>query len=127
MLGVLFTSISTFFQEVSASIGKDGVARRLQGIYTMGFLNSFWTILIFLFLIFIAGQKFVFSFASLPTVGLRMVLELFQADISVRATVAADRSTYSFIFLSSEADSYGNCPRNNSCLYFYSCLLYLVL
>lgn len=97
MFGVLLTSISTFFQEISASIGKDGVARKMQSVYTMGFLNSFWTILIFVFLIAVAGQKFVFSFASLPTVGLRMFFELLQADFSVRAVVVADRSTYSFI------------------------------
>lgn len=97
MFGILLTSISTFFQEISVSIGKDGVARRLQGIYTMGFLNSFWILLIFIFLIFATGQKFIFSLASLPTFGLRVILELFQADISVRAAVAADRSTYSFI------------------------------
>jgi len=97
MIGVIFTSISTFFQEISVSIGKDGVTRRLQGVYTMGFLNSFWTILIFAFLITVVGQKFIFSLASLPTFSLRMFLEILQADVSVRAAVAADRSTYSFI------------------------------
>lgn len=51
----------------------------------------------FFVIAFAIRQKFVFSFASLPTFGARALLEILQAHVSAYAVVRADRSTFSFI------------------------------
>lgn len=97
MFGILLTLAGSFLQEVSAAIGKKGVEKRLESIYTMGFLNTLWSAVLYLFLIIVVRQQFVFSFASLPTLGPRLLLEILQADLYVRALAIADRSTFSFV------------------------------
>lgn len=97
MFGVILISISTFLQEVANAIGKKGVEKQLESIYTMGFLNTLWGAVLYLFLIIVVRHQFVFSLASLPTFWPRLLLEIVQADLYVRALAAADRSTFSFV------------------------------
>lgn len=97
MFGVILISIGTFLQEISAAIGKKWVEKRLESIYTMGFLNTFWSVFLYLFLIVVVRQEFVFSLASFPTFGLRLLLEIVQADLYVRALAQAERSAFGFV------------------------------
>lgn len=97
MFGVTLASIGTFLQEISTIIGKKGVEKRLESVYTMGFLNTFWSAFLYLFLIVAVRQEFVFSFASLTTFGVRLFLEIVQADLYVRALAKAERSTFGFV------------------------------
>ncbi len=96
MIGLLLTAVSTFFSETQESLGKKGVTEGTQSIYTMGFLSMFWGCVLYAVLSII-NHSFRFSFASLPTFGVRIILELILAHISVHAITRADRSTYSFI------------------------------
>lgn len=48
-------------------------------------------------LIIIYRQKFIFSAASLPTFAIRAVLEIIQANITLKAICKAERSAFSFI------------------------------
>lgn len=97
MFGFLIISIGTLLHEVAASIGKFEVRQKVESIYTMAFLNLFWQFFIYLgFAFFIRGQ-FLFSFESLPTFGVRAMLEILQAHMSTLALVTADRSTFGFI------------------------------
>src|SRR5687768_13381938 len=97
MLGILLTSIAAFFQEVSDVIGRQEVKQKQETIYTMGFLQMFWATIFFVILILVKQDAFQFSLASLPTFGLRVVLEIIQVFITLIAVVAADRSTFGFI------------------------------
>lgn len=94
MFGVTLVSIGTFLQEISTVIGKKAVEKRLESVYTMGFLSTLWSVVLYLFLIVAVRQEFIFSLASLPTFGTRLFLEIIQADLYMRALVKAERSTF---------------------------------
>lgn len=97
MLGVILSSIGTFFSEISDSIGKTRVAAGQQSLYTFGVLQLLGGWLMFLFLTLVKNDLFVFSLASLPTFALRAVLEIAQHYVTFLAIVKADRSTFSFV------------------------------
>lgn len=96
MLGILFTAVAGFFKEISDSLGKREVSDHKQSIYTMGFLSIFWGV-IFFAVIAVARNSFVFSLASLPTFGLRVVLEILQLYAMMKGIVSAERGVYSLI------------------------------
>lgn len=97
MIGVLLSSISSFFGEVAGSIGKFEISNHKESIYTMAFLDLFWGIFIFSAIALFKEGSFVFSLASLPTFGLRAFLEIFQMIFTIIAVVKVERSTFSFI------------------------------
>lgn len=97
MIGILMTLVAGFFSEIGISIGKRGVKDREEGIYTMGFLNTFWVVMILILTAFMVKGSLVFSLASLPTFTLKMVLELVQVYVSLRAITSASRSTFGFL------------------------------
>lgn len=97
MLGILLIAFGSLFGEVGTSLGKVEVARKKQDIYSFGFLSlCFSTIVFVLIAVFVRGE-FIFSVASLPTLSLRAVLEILQMIFSIKAIIAADRSTYGFV------------------------------
>lgn len=96
MFGILTVGIATLFHEIADSIGKRKVAERGESIYTMGFLNMLWGAL-FLFAIALIRGEFVFAAASLPTFGIRVLLEIAQIHAGLLAITRADRSTFSFL------------------------------
>lgn len=95
--GFLLALFSTFFDEVSSSIGKKEVLEKKESIYTMGFLNIFWALLFFAFIIVFVKQEFLFSLSSLPTFIPRAILELAQAHFTILAIVYAERGVFGFI------------------------------
>ncbi len=97
MFGVLLTSIGTFFEEVSDVIARNKVLKKEETIYTMGFLHMFWATIFFIVLVLFNHDAFRFSAASLPYFSIRVVLEIIQVYITLRAVVEADRSTFGFI------------------------------
>jgi hypothetical protein len=98
MFGVLLMSLASGFNETADSLGKYAVSQRRQNIYTMGFLSLFWT-QIFLLATLAFGASFRFSLHSLPTFIPRLILEVILADLTLRAIVKADRSTFSLVRL----------------------------
>lgn len=96
MIGLLLVSASTFFREIGASIGKAKVLDHKESIYTMGFLSLLWGSIIIVAIGFMR-DNFVFSMASLPTFGTRIILEIIQIHVMLIATVKADRSTWGFL------------------------------
>ena len=97
MFGIFLVSTATLFSEVSNSIGKDQVKKHHESIYTMGFLNLFFGVFIFFFYAFFVRGEFVFALASLPTFGLRAILEIVQSYATVHAITMADRTTFGFL------------------------------
>jgi hypothetical protein len=96
MFGILLLSAGAFFSEIGVSLGKEEVARRKENIYTYGFLSLFLSTLVF-FIIALLRGKFLFSLDSLPTLSLRIGLEILQTYVSIRAITTADRSTFGFL------------------------------
>ncbi len=96
MFGIIFTSIGTFFEEISSSIGKKEVCDKKESNHTLAFLTLFWGTFWFLAVILIKG-KFGFSPASLPTFLTRVALEIVQIHITITALVKSDRSSFSFV------------------------------
>ena len=96
MFGIFLLASGAFFSEIAVSLGKEEVARRKENIYTYGFLSLFLSTLFF-FVIALLRGKFLFSIESLPTLSLRIGLEILQAYISIKAITTADRSTFGFL------------------------------
>ncbi|MCW1892268.1 MAG: hypothetical protein KIH65_003420 [Candidatus Uhrbacteria bacterium] len=96
MLAILIITGAAFFLELSSSIGKVEIQKRRESMYAMGFLSMIWGCFIFGGMILARGNL-GFDIASLPTFGLRAILEIFQAYVSLRAISEASRTTYSFI------------------------------
>lgn len=96
MFAIVLTAVASFFQEIGSSIGKIKVSRGEESIYTMWFLNFLWGIIFFGIVALWKGD-FVFSAASLPTFGIRLILELFQMTATMYAIAKADRSTFGFV------------------------------
>lgn len=96
MFGIILLTAGSFFSEVGVSLGKEEVARRKENIYTYGFLSLSLSTLAFLLIALLRGE-FLFSLDSLPTLSLRIGLEILQAYVSIRAITTADRSTFGFL------------------------------
>lgn len=96
MFGIFLLASGAFFSEIGVSLGKGEVAQRKENIYTYGFLSLFLSTLVFLLIALLRG-KFLFSLDSLPTLSLRIGLEILQTYISIRAITTADRSTFGFL------------------------------
>lgn len=83
-------------QEVSDSLGKGAVRRKLEDVYSLAFLGQIWTLL-FLFGVLAAGADFRVSAASLPTLLPRICLAAILALLAAHIVVRADRSTVGFL------------------------------
>jgi hypothetical protein len=95
MYPLLLILIGSSLIETTIVIGKKAISKHQETFYQLGFLQSFYQV-IFFFVFSLFGQKFVFNFQSLPTFSLRIIFEILQLELSLRAIVKADRSTYSF-------------------------------
>jgi hypothetical protein len=99
MFGIFLSSLGSFFVEISTSIGKYEVNARKESPYTMAFLNMFFCIAIFSVIVAVNPAVFVFNLLSLPTFGLRLILELVQTYFGVKSVIMAERSTATFILI----------------------------
>lgn len=96
MLGIILIAVAELFAEASASIGRYEVKHRKETLYAMGFLTGFWAT-VFLIIFSLTLGEFRFSYESLPTFGLRLVLEAILMFVTLHAMIAADRSTFTFL------------------------------
>jgi hypothetical protein len=97
MIGLLLVSIGTFFEEISASIGKKLVLNKKETIYSMGFLYTFLSLILLTITSIFITKNFSFSLASLPTFSLRIILEILQAHFTMLSIIKADRTTFNYI------------------------------
>jgi drug/metabolite transporter (DMT)-like permease len=96
MLGILLIAVGELFAEASATIGRYEVKHRKETLYSMGFLSGFWAT-VFLLIYSLTWGEFRFSMESLPTFGLRLILETILLFFTLQATITADRSTFAFL------------------------------
>lgn len=95
MTGLLLVAAAMFFKEINASIGKHEVDIHKESIYTFGFLSIFWGLVILIVIGFVRAN-FVFDPQSIPTLSIRLILEIVQVHVSLLAIVVAARSTFTF-------------------------------
>lgn len=98
MFGIFLTAIGTFFEEIASSFGKWEILHKEENIYTFGFLNYFWVLIIFIILT-VVKNNFVFNPASIPILGLLIILEMAQTYSTLHAIKEADRSTIGFLMI----------------------------
>lgn len=98
MFGIILTSIGAFFDEISSSFGKWEVLHKEENIYTFGFLNMFWVLIIFIILA-IVRDNFIFNPQSIPLFIILIILQIAQVYSSLHAIVEADRSTLGFLMI----------------------------
>lgn len=96
MFGIILTAVGTLFDEISSSFGKWEVIHKRENIYTFGFLNIFWVLIIFI-IIAIVKNSFIFNPASIPFFILFIILSAAQGYSTLHAIVKADRSTLGFL------------------------------
>jgi len=106
MFGLALAALSTLAEEAADSVGKWRVSQHKLNVYALGFLLNLGALLAIGAIgvliprdFFARGFPggFVLTLASLPTLSVRVVLEMLQAYAMVRAMVAADRSTFGFL------------------------------
>jgi drug/metabolite transporter (DMT)-like permease len=97
MTGLLLVLFGALSAEMGSSIGKREIQQGRESIYMMGFLDALWGVLLYVGILAAGSDVWKFSIASFPTFGLRAVLEIILAHISVIAITKADRSAYGFI------------------------------
>lgn len=98
MLGIILTAVGSFFDEVSASFGKWEVINKRENVYTFGFLNTFWVLIIFIIVVIVKGN-FIFNPASIPILAVLIIVEIVQIYSTLHAIVEADRSTLGFLMI----------------------------
>lgn len=98
MFGIFLTAIGTFFEEIASSFGKWEILHKEENIYTFGFLNYFWVLIIFI-IFAVIKNNFIFNFASIPIFGLLIILEMAQTYSTLHAIKEADRSTLGFLMI----------------------------
>lgn len=98
MILLLLLLSATLAQEASESIGKDSIGKRRESIYNAAFLSIFWRIALLLATLAF-GVEFRFDTASLPTLSVRIVLEIIMAFLGAEMLLKAERSTVGFLRL----------------------------
>jgi hypothetical protein len=98
MFGLFLVATSQIFAEIGIALGKKQVEHKEETVYEMGFLNAFWSTLIFIAWCFIGGS-FIFVPESIPFFLLRAALEVILLFTSLHAVIDADRSTFAFLRL----------------------------
>ena len=96
MFGMLLALVGSTCEEAANSIGKYEVQKRAASIYTFGFLALLFGTTVLLVEGF-ARQNLFFSLASLPTFLPRVVLEILQAYVTVRAITISDRGDFGLV------------------------------
>ncbi len=100
MIGIILASASALMDEISTSVGKWEIEHKRESIYTFGFLNCFWILLVMVVIVLVKGSgSFVFSLDSLPLFALAAVLDIAQTYATLKAVVHAERSTFGFLMI----------------------------
>ncbi len=97
MTALALVLLGSIFLEFSTSLGKYEVKHKKESLYAFGFLSGVWSLVFLLVTGLFFRNEFVFSLASLPTFGLRTILEIGLMYLTLHAIHIADRSTYSFL------------------------------
>ena len=90
-------ALSSVFEEAGTSIGKWELHKRLETPFSYGVLTTFATLLVLAGSAVIRWDAQAFQWASVPTLALRVVLDILLAVVVIHAIKRADRSTFGFL------------------------------
>lgn len=97
MLGISLITGGTVLEELSSSIGKIEMRKKVETPFTYGALTTGVCLLLFATMALVRPGAAVFSFSSLPTLSIRIALEIVQSVVTIYALKRADRSTLGFL------------------------------
>jgi hypothetical protein len=97
MLGILLQGIGSFFGEISGSLEKWMVTKRVESFYAVGFQNCLVAIAFFLAYVFCTKGSLRLNPESYPTLALLIILSIAQAYATMKGAVIASRGTFNFI------------------------------
>ncbi len=97
MLGILLQGIASLFGEISGSLGKWIVAKRVESFYAIGFQNSLIALLFFIAYTLGGAGTFRLNPASFPSLALLVILAIAQAYATMKGMALAGRGTFNFI------------------------------
>lgn len=83
--------------EVSSSLGKYTVKHKVVGLFSLGFLNSLVGFGLFAGTIAIQPEAWKFSFESIPTLAVRIVLDCLQLYLTLKAISISSRGTFGLV------------------------------
>lgn len=92
-LGLLLILGGSFFDELSNSTGKSQAMMGRESLFTFGFIRSIWALFILAGMTILGISAFTFDPQSIPTVLIRLCLEIILTGVVVKAIVTADRTT----------------------------------
>lgn len=97
MFGILIQAVASFFEELSGSLEKSIVQRRLASFFAVGFLNAALSLSLYVFYAAAGKDRFVINPDSLPSLAVLVILGVAQAYATMKSTALASRSTFNFI------------------------------
>ncbi|OGL73881.1 hypothetical protein A3C96_01395 [Candidatus Uhrbacteria bacterium RIFCSPHIGHO2_02_FULL_60_10] len=97
MLGIIFQAIASFFEEISGSLEKLIVEKKLASFYAIGFLNAALSLGFYAIYALTGKGRFVIHPASLPSLAVLVILAVAQAYATMKGTSLAARSTFNFV------------------------------
>lgn len=97
MIGVLFQAVATFFEEISGSLEKWMVERRVESFYAVGFQNTVLSMAAYLAYVVFGPGRFVIHPDSIPSLVVLVMLSVAQAYATMKGTAVSSRSTFNFI------------------------------
>jgi len=96
MIGVFLITIGTLFEELSFSVSKFAVRRRLEGINTIAVVNTFWSSIFFIIPLLTTPHERILVLSSAWLLMILVPLNVLQSYVTVHALARATRSTFGF-------------------------------
>jgi hypothetical protein len=97
MIGILLSAIASFFGELSGTLEKWMVKKKVESVYAIGFQNSLVSFAFFVFFVLVGNGELRLHPDSFPTLALLAVLAVLQAYLTLMGTAIASRGTFNFI------------------------------
>lgn len=97
MLALVLMGFGSFFEEVTLSLNKVIMTRRIETLSVLGFLQSVITLIMYLIYGWLTPGGLVLSWSAWSTLSLRTLLEVVIAYCTMQAVAKAERGAYGFI------------------------------
>lgn len=97
MFGLFLIWTGALFEEISSVAGKKELVSKKEDVAVFGFLQTFVLLIVFFAISQLMPDGFVFSWESLPTLSIRIALEILQCYAAIMALKLADRTSFGFV------------------------------
>lgn len=83
--------------EAAGTIGKIEIRKKIESVFSMSFLNMFWSFGVFGAILVFRPDAWRFSVASIPLLIIRLILDCFQVYWTGKALSLASRGTFGLV------------------------------